>query len=247
MSIRRLEARAYPDMPTPGAEDGHVPRGGGRSSMPCASSPSSGTPWASARRCSRSTWRKSAAHSPATPTSSGGQPSAAELAAGVTGGADAALDFQAIERSMTEGHPCFVANNGRLGFGIADYRSFAPEAGAPVQLEWIAVHRTRPSSRPPRPRLPEPPRRRTGGARRRVLRRRARRPRPGPGGLSPHARPPVAMGEQALRDLRRRNRAAAHRPSRHRRGRLPGPAVHPDVLQHGLARRSTTSRRPCPC
>ena len=70
-----------------------------------------------------------------------GQPSSAELAAGVTGGADAAIDFQTIERSMTEGHPCFVANNGRLGFGIADYRSFAPEAGAPVQLEWIAVHR----------------------------------------------------------------------------------------------------------
>ena len=72
-----------------------------------------------------------------------GQPSSAELAAGVTGGADAAIDFQAIERSMTEGHPCFVANNGRLGFGIADYRAFAPEAGAPVQLEWIAVHRNK--------------------------------------------------------------------------------------------------------
>ncbi|WLQ08363.1 IucA/IucC family protein [Arthrobacter oryzae] len=72
-----------------------------------------------------------------------GQPSSAELAAGVTRGADAATDFQAIERSMTEGHPCFVANNGRLGFGISDYRAFAPEAGAPVQLEWIAVHRSK--------------------------------------------------------------------------------------------------------
>lgn len=70
-----------------------------------------------------------------------GQPSAAELAAGITGGLDAAADFQAIERSMTEGHPCFVANNGRLGFGISDYLSFAPETGAPVHLEWIAVHR----------------------------------------------------------------------------------------------------------
>ncbi|MBD1543694.1 IucA/IucC family siderophore biosynthesis protein [Arthrobacter sp. IA7] len=69
-----------------------------------------------------------------------GQPSSAELAAGVTRGADAAMDFQTIERSMTEGHPCFVANNGRLGFGIGDYRAFAPEAGAPVQLEWLAVH-----------------------------------------------------------------------------------------------------------
>ncbi|MDV8147597.1 IucA/IucC family siderophore biosynthesis protein [Arthrobacter sp. B10-11] len=72
-----------------------------------------------------------------------GQPSSAELAAGVTRGADAATDFQAIERSMTEGHPCFVANNGRLGFGISDYRAFAPEAGAPVQLEWIAVRRSK--------------------------------------------------------------------------------------------------------
>lgn len=71
-----------------------------------------------------------------------GQPSAAELAAGITGGVDRAADFQAIERSMTEGHPCFVANNGRLGFGISDYHAFAPETGAPVQLEWIAVHRS---------------------------------------------------------------------------------------------------------
>ncbi|WP_104173819.1 IucA/IucC family siderophore biosynthesis protein [Arthrobacter sp. Y81] len=72
-----------------------------------------------------------------------GQPSSAELAAGVTRGADVATDFQAIERSMTEGHPCFVANNGRLGFGISDYRAFAPETGASVQLEWIAVHRSK--------------------------------------------------------------------------------------------------------
>ncbi|MFD0046219.1 IucA/IucC family protein [Pseudarthrobacter scleromae] len=71
-----------------------------------------------------------------------GQPSSAELAAGITGGRNPAADFQAIERSMTEGHPCFVANNGRLGFGISDYHAFAPETGAPVLLEWIAVHRS---------------------------------------------------------------------------------------------------------
>ncbi|MGA8788294.1 MAG: IucA/IucC family protein, partial [Paenarthrobacter sp.] len=59
--------------------------------------------------------------------------SSAELAAGVTSGADRAADFQAIEHSMTEGHPCFVANNGRLGFGIADYHAFAPETGATVK------------------------------------------------------------------------------------------------------------------
>ena len=71
-----------------------------------------------------------------------GQPSADALAAGVTGGLDPAADFQAIERSMTEGHPCFVANNGRLGFGINDYLAFAPETGAPVRLAWIAVNRS---------------------------------------------------------------------------------------------------------
>ncbi|MGW8380308.1 IucA/IucC family siderophore biosynthesis protein [Streptomyces sp. ODS28] len=51
--------------------------------------------------------------------------------------------FQEIEAGMTEGHPCFVANNGRLGFDIAEYRQYAPEAGAPVRLLWIAAHRSR--------------------------------------------------------------------------------------------------------
>ncbi|XAS72530.1 IucA/IucC family siderophore biosynthesis protein [Micrococcaceae bacterium Sec5.1] len=69
--------------------------------------------------------------------------SSAELAAGITRGTDQAADFQAIEHSMTEGHPCFVANNGRLGFGIADYHAFAPETGAVVKLQWIAVHRSK--------------------------------------------------------------------------------------------------------
>ncbi|MET7672507.1 IucA/IucC family protein [Micromonospora luteifusca] len=59
-------------------------------------------------------------------------PSAAELA-------DA--NFQTIETSMTEGHPCFVANNGRLGFGVDEYHRYAPEAAAPVRLEWLAAHR----------------------------------------------------------------------------------------------------------
>ncbi|WP_426301646.1 IucA/IucC family protein [Arthrobacter sp. R-11] len=67
----------------------------------------------------------------------------AELAAGITGGADVAADFQAIERTMSEGHPCFVANNGRLGFGISDYHAFAPESGEAVQLQWIGVHRSK--------------------------------------------------------------------------------------------------------
>ncbi|GAB3566598.1 IucA/IucC family protein [Spelaeicoccus albus] len=59
-------------------------------------------------------------------------PSAAELV-------DA--DFQTIERSMTEGHPCFVANNGRIGFDPDDYTKFAPETGSGIRVVWIAVRR----------------------------------------------------------------------------------------------------------
>ena len=49
--------------------------------------------------------------------------------------------FQQIESAMSEGHPVFVANNGRIGFGGDDYQAYAPEAGAPVHLVWLAVHR----------------------------------------------------------------------------------------------------------
>jgi siderophore synthetase component len=52
-------------------------------------------------------------------------------------------DFQTVEAAMTEGHPCFVANNGRLGFGLTDYLAYAPETGAGVQLTWIATRRDR--------------------------------------------------------------------------------------------------------
>jgi siderophore synthetase component len=51
--------------------------------------------------------------------------------------------FQAIETGMTEGHPCFVANNGRLGFGVHEYLSYAPETSSPVRLVWLAAHRSR--------------------------------------------------------------------------------------------------------
>lgn len=52
-------------------------------------------------------------------------------------------DFQAIEAAMSEGHPGFVANNGRLGFDANDYRAYAPEAGTPFRLVWLAVARSR--------------------------------------------------------------------------------------------------------
>ncbi|WP_339129493.1 IucA/IucC family siderophore biosynthesis protein [Streptomyces sp. f51] len=55
----------------------------------------------------------------------------------------AGAGFQAVETGMTEGHPCFVANNGRLGFGVHEYLSYAPETAAPVRLMWLAAHRSR--------------------------------------------------------------------------------------------------------
>jgi siderophore synthetase component len=42
---------------------------------------------------------------------------------------------------MTEGHPGFVANNGRVGFGLDGYERYAPEAGGAVRLVWLACRR----------------------------------------------------------------------------------------------------------
>lgn len=55
----------------------------------------------------------------------------------------ATADYQTIEAGMTEGHPTFVANNGRIGFDATDYRLYAPEAGNPVQIIWLAVSKER--------------------------------------------------------------------------------------------------------
>ncbi|WP_280418118.1 IucA/IucC family protein [Nocardia carnea] len=53
----------------------------------------------------------------------------------------AGADFQTIEKTMTEGHPCLVANAGRLGFGAGDIERYAPESGARFALLWVAVLR----------------------------------------------------------------------------------------------------------
>ncbi|HEY9067022.1 MAG TPA: IucA/IucC family siderophore biosynthesis protein [Burkholderiaceae bacterium] len=50
-------------------------------------------------------------------------------------------DFQTFEHAMMEGHPGFVANNGRLGFDAEDYRAYAPESGASFRILWLAVRR----------------------------------------------------------------------------------------------------------
>ncbi len=52
-------------------------------------------------------------------------------------------DFQTIEQSMMEGHPGFVANNGRIGFDSSDYRAYAPEAGNSFSILWLAGHKSR--------------------------------------------------------------------------------------------------------
>ncbi|WP_025373301.1 IucA/IucC family protein [Advenella mimigardefordensis] len=50
-------------------------------------------------------------------------------------------EYQQIEAAMTEGHPGFVANNGRIGFNVFDYESYTPETGSRFALVWLAVHR----------------------------------------------------------------------------------------------------------
>ncbi|NRQ48622.1 GNAT family N-acetyltransferase [Aeromicrobium stalagmiti] len=51
-------------------------------------------------------------------------------------------DFQAVEAAMTEGHPAFVANNGRIGFSVADHAAYAPETGQTFAVVWVAARRT---------------------------------------------------------------------------------------------------------
>ncbi|UZO80635.1 GNAT family N-acetyltransferase [Aquimarina sp. ERC-38] len=48
--------------------------------------------------------------------------------------------FQKIEQSMTEGHPVFVANNGRIGFSRTEYLQYAPEVHQPFHICWLAGH-----------------------------------------------------------------------------------------------------------
>ena len=50
--------------------------------------------------------------------------------------------YQEIEAAMSEGHPAFVANNGRIGFSADDFAAYAPETGSDVRLLWIAVRRS---------------------------------------------------------------------------------------------------------
>ena len=53
-----------------------------------------------------------------------------------------AADFQAVESAMIEGHPSFIANNGRIGFDAIDFQQYAPEVGGAVRLVWLAAHKS---------------------------------------------------------------------------------------------------------
>jgi siderophore synthetase component/RimJ/RimL family protein N-acetyltransferase len=50
--------------------------------------------------------------------------------------------LQEVEAAMTEGHPGFVANNGRVGLGLTDRHRYTPEARATVKLVWLAARRS---------------------------------------------------------------------------------------------------------
>lgn len=52
-----------------------------------------------------------------------------------------AESFQQVEAAMSEGHPSFVANNGRIGFSLSDYRAYAPERGQRMRMFWLAARR----------------------------------------------------------------------------------------------------------
>lgn len=69
-----------------------------------------------------------------------GGPSAGQLARGRSDG-DVVAAFQDVESAMTEGHPAFVAANGRIGFGLDEYRAYAPESGGRFRYRWLAARR----------------------------------------------------------------------------------------------------------
>lgn len=46
-----------------------------------------------------------------------------------------------VEAAMSEGHPCFVATNARIGFSAEDLARFTPEASQDVRPLWAAVPR----------------------------------------------------------------------------------------------------------
>lgn len=54
----------------------------------------------------------------------------------------AIANYQTVEHQM-DGHPWVIVNKSRLGFNCEDHRQYAPEADQPVQLLWLAAHKSR--------------------------------------------------------------------------------------------------------
>jgi siderophore synthetase component len=54
----------------------------------------------------------------------------------------ATANYQTVEHQM-DGHPWVIVNKSRLGFNGEDYLLYAPETDQPVQLQWIAAHKSR--------------------------------------------------------------------------------------------------------
>ncbi len=55
----------------------------------------------------------------------------------------ALLTLSPLEREQRlPGHPKLLLNKGRLGWGLSDLRSYAPEYGARFQLRWVLVQRS---------------------------------------------------------------------------------------------------------
>jgi siderophore synthetase component/RimJ/RimL family protein N-acetyltransferase len=52
-------------------------------------------------------------------------------------------DFQVVEHAMTEGHPVFIANSGRIGFTLSDFEKYSPDADPLFNLVWLAGHKSR--------------------------------------------------------------------------------------------------------
>jgi len=57
----------------------------------------------------------------------------------------ASASFQEVEQSMLEGHPCFIANSGRIGFNTQEYLKYAPETASSFKLVWLAGHKNKTS------------------------------------------------------------------------------------------------------
>ncbi len=144
--------------------------------------------------------------------------------------------FQQVEAAMTEGHPGFVANNGRIGFGLAEYRAYAPENGGRVRLLWLAARREH-THLALGAGLDEETHygaELTPDERAAFADRLAARPRPGRLPLPPRA--PVAVGAPRAHHVRGRRRARRPRPARAGRRRVPAAAVDPHAVQPHPAR-----------